>query len=99
MSGAAARRSYPASKVGAARRRHPASEVRGGQGKPPRPRGQGWQLGGDTSCPRPGVVILKTHPEPEARGGSREELPKPEARAGGLEEHPKEGWQLRCRRA
>ena len=42
---------------------------------------------------------MKTHPEPEARGGSREELPKPKARARGLEEHPEEGWLLRCRRA
>ena len=36
--------------------------------------------------PRPGAVTLRSHPEPEARGGSWEEPPTPEARAGGWEE-------------
>ena len=31
-------------------------------------------------------MTLRSHPEPEARGGSWEEPPTPEARAGGWEE-------------
>ena len=50
-------------------------------------------------CPRPGVVTLRSHPEPEARGGSWEEPPMPEARAGGREEPPEEWWLRRRRRA
>ena len=38
--------------------------------------------------PRPGAVTLRSHPEPEARGGSWEEPPTTEARASGWEEHP-----------
>ena len=38
---------------------------------------------------------MRSHPEPEARGGSWEEPPTPEARASGREEQPKE-WRL-CR--
>ena len=38
---------------------------------------------------------MRSHPEPEARGGSWEEPPTPEARASGWEEQPKE-WRL-CR--
>ena len=34
-------------------------------------------------CPRQGAVTLRSHPEPEARGGSWEETPTPKARAGG----------------
>ena len=52
-----------------------------------------------TSCPRPGVVTLKSHPEPEARGGSWEEPPTPEARASSREEQPEEWWLRRHRRA
>ena len=90
----------PRPRSGGAGRSHLAPEAKCGDlEEPPQARGQGQHLGGDTSCPRPGVVIVKTHPEPEARGGSREELPKPKARARGLEEHPEEGWLLRCRRA
>ena len=33
-------------------------------------------------------MILRSHPEPEARGGSWEEPPTPEARAGGREDQP-----------
>ena len=70
---------------GAAERRYPASEVRGGREKPPRPKAGG--------------VTLRSHHEPEARGGSWEKPPTPEARAGGREEHPEERWLHRCRRA
>ena len=42
---------------------------------------------------------MRSHPEPEARGGSWEEPPMPEARVGGREEQPKERWLLRHRRA
>ena len=52
-----------------------------------------------TSCPRPGVVTLKSHPEPEARGGSWEEPPTPEDRAGSQEQHPEEQRLHRHRRA
>ena len=31
---------------------------------------------------------MRSHPEPEARGGSWEEPPTPEARAGGREDQP-----------
>ena len=44
-------------------------------------------------------MTLRSHPEPEARGGSWEEPPTPKARAEGREEHPKERWLHRCRRA
>ena len=33
-------------------------------------------------------MTLRSHPEPEAKGGSWEEPPMPEGRAGGQEEHP-----------
>ena len=38
---------------------------------------------------------MRSHPEPEARGGSWEEPPMPEAR----EEQPEEWWLSRHRRA
>ena len=44
-------------------------------------------------------MTLRSHPKPEARGGSWEEPPTPEARAGGREEHPEERWLRRHRRA
>ena len=50
-------------------------------------------------CPRPGSVTLRSHPEPEARGGSWEEPPTPEARACSWEEPPEEKWLSRHRRA
>ena len=49
-----------------------------GQEELPHVRGQG-QLGEATSRPRPGVVTLRSHPEPKARGRSWEEPPTPEA--------------------
>ena len=67
----------------------------------PRVRGQ-WQSGrpGEaTSRLRPGVVTLRSHPKPEARGGTWEEPPMPEARAGGLEEQPQKRWLRRHRSA
>ena len=80
-------------------KRHPTSEVRGG-GREELPHIQGqWRLGGDTPCPRSGAVTLRSHPEPEASGGSWEEPPMPEARTGNQEEHPEERWLLRHRRA
>ena len=42
---------------------------------------------------------MRSHPEPEARGGSWEEPPMPEARAGGQEEQPKEWWLRRHKKA
>ena len=42
---------------------------------------------------------MRSHPEPEARGGNREEPPMPEARARGWEEQPEEWWLGRHRRA
>ena len=44
-------------------------------------------------------MTLRSHPEPEASGGSWEEPPMPEARTGNQEEHPEERWLLRHRRA
>ena len=41
-----------------------------------------------TSHSRPRAVTLRSHPEPEAKGGSWEEPPMPEARACSWEEHP-----------
>ena len=82
----------------AARRSYPGSEASGGQEETPCVRGQG-RLGETTSCLRPGVVTLRSHPEPEARGGSWEEPPTPEVRADGQEEQPKEWWLRRHRRA
>ena len=83
-------------------RRHPASEVRGGgREELPRVRGQcpSGRPGEATSRLRPGVVTLRSHPKPEARGGTWEEPPMPEARAGGLEEQPQKRWPCRHRRA
>ena len=42
---------------------------------------------------------MKSHPEPQARGGSWEEPPMPNARASSQEEQPKEWWLHRHRRA
>ena len=81
-----------------AERSYPASEVSGGREQTPRVRGQG-RPGEATSRPRPEAVTLRSHPEPEARGGSWEEPPMPEARAGGREEPPEEWWLRRRRRA
>ena len=65
------------------------SEVSGGWEETPRVRGQG-RPGDATSHRRPGAVILRSHPEPVARGGSWEEPPTPEDRASSPEEHPEE---------
>ena len=48
------------------------SEVRGGREETPQVRGQG-QLREATLRQRPGVVTLRSHPEPQARSGSWEE--------------------------
>ena len=45
------------------------------------------------------MVTLRSHPEPEARGGSWKKPSLPEARAGGWEEQPKKWWLHRRRRA
>ena len=82
----------------AAGRSYPASEASGGREETSHVRGQG-RPGEATLRPRPGVVTLKSHPEPEARGGTWEEPPTPEARAGGREEQPEEWWLRRHRRA
>ena len=73
--------------AGTAWRSNPVSEVRGGREETPQVRGQG-QLREATLRQRPGVVTLRSHPEPEARGGSWEEPPTPEARASGREGQP-----------
>ena len=79
-SGAAAERSYPASKV------------RGCGGEEiPGKRGQGRRLGGPTTRLRSGAVAGRTNPTPETMGSGLEELPHtptPEARGSGLEELP-----------
>ena len=77
-SGAAAERSYPASKVS------------GGREETPCVRDQGWP-GEATSCLRSGAVTLRSHAKPEARGGSWEEPPTPEARAGAGRSNPRSG--------
>ena len=94
-----ARRRHPVSKIrAAARRSYPASEASGGREETPRIRDQG-RPGEATSRPRPGPLTLRSHPEPEARGGSWEEPPTPKARAGSREEQPKQWWLRRHRRA
>ena len=60
--------------AGMAERSYPASEASGSREETPRIRGQG-QPAEATLRPRPGAVTLKSHPEPEARGGSWEEPP------------------------
>ena len=82
----------------AARRSYHASEASGGREETPRVRGQEWP-GKATLRPRPGAVNLRSHPQPEARGGSWEEPPTPDPRAGGWEEQPQEWWLRRHRRA
>ena len=82
----------------AARRSYPASEASGGREETPRIRDQGRPREA-TSCLRPGAVTLRSHPEPEARGGSWEEPPTPKARASSREEQPKDQWLRRHRRA
>ena len=84
-----AKRSYPASEVGAAGRSYPTSEVRDGQEGIPCIRGQGWRPGGDTPRLRSGAA-RRSHLPPEARAGDPEEPPTPEAGAIGQEEHPEE---------
>ena len=81
----------------AAERSYSASRVRGGPKETPHVRRWG-QLGEANSHRRPGAVTLRSHPGPEARGGSWEEPPMPEARAGGQEEQPEERWLRRHRR-
>ena len=82
----------------AARRSYPTSEASGGREETSRIRDQG-RPGEATSRLRPGPLTLRSHPEPEASGGSWEEPPMPEARVGGREEQPEERWLLRHRRA
>ena len=79
-------------------RNYPASEASGGWEETPHVQGQG-RPGEATSHPRPGVVTVRSHPEPQARGGGWEEPLTPEARAGGREEQPEEQWLSRHRRA
>ena len=73
------------------------SEVRGGREETLHVRGQ-WRPGGDTPRPRSGAA-RRSHPEPEARGGSWEEPHTPQAKAGDQEEQPEEWWLHRHRRA
>ena len=88
----AAKRRHPTSEVrAAAGRSYPASEASGSREETLHDGGQG-QPGEATSRPRPGVVTLRSHPEPEARGSSWEEPPTSEASASGREEQPEEWW-------
>ena len=93
--------------LSAAERSYPTSEVRGrglecqAATAQERPRGatQRPRLGrpgGATPRPRPGAVTLRSHPKPEARGGSWEEPPAPEARACGREEQPEEKGKIKA---
>ena len=82
----------------AAEKSYPTSEASGGPEETPRVRDQ-ERPGEATSRSRPMAVTLRSHPEPEARGGICEEPPTPEARAGGREEQPEERWLSRHRRA
>ena len=83
-SGAAAERSYPASEASGCRKETPRDQGQGGgREETAHVRGQG-QLGEATSHPRPGIVTLRSHPEPEAR-------------ARGQEEQPEEQWRSRHR--
>ena len=68
-SGAAAKRSYPASEVGAAAKRsYPASKARGGsQEDLPYARGQGQRPGGPTPCLRPGPLAGRSNPTSKER--------------------------------
>ena len=71
------------------------SEVRGGSREElSRVQGQG-QPGEATSHPRPGVVTLRSHPEPKARGGSWEEPPRARGQRGDPEEPPRARGQGR----
>ena len=63
------------------------SKVSRGREETPCVRCQGWP-GEATSHLKPRVVTLRSHPKPEAKGGSWEEPSMPEARAGGREELP-----------
>ena len=52
------------------------SEVRGNSlEEPPHIRGQGRGPGGVTLRQRPGTAAGRSHPAPEARGGSQEDQP------------------------
>ena len=59
----------------AAGRSYPVSEASGGREETPHVRGQG-RPGEATLRLRPGAVTLRSHPEPEARAGGREEQPE-----------------------
>ena len=85
----AARRRHPASEVrAAAGRSYPASEASGGPEETPHVRGQG-RPGETTSQPRPEAVTVRSHLEPEARGGSWEEQPKPRPRPAARRSNPR----------
>ena len=71
------------------------SKVRGSaQEETPHVRGQG-RPGEATLRPRPGTVTLRSHPEPEARGGSWEEPPRARGQRGDPEEPPRAQGQGR----
>ena len=59
-------------------RSYPVSEASGGWEETSHVRDQG-RPGEATSRLRPGPLTLRSHPEPEASGGSWEEPPMPEA--------------------
>ena len=86
------RRRLRAGALSAAERSYPISEVRGRGLECQAATAQEWPRGATLRlrseaagrsllAPRPGAVTLRSHPEPEARGGSWEEPPRPQARA------------------
>ena len=96
---AAARRSYPVAEASGGQEETPLIRDQGPPGEATSHRRPGAVTLGATLSPRPGEAAGRSHPEPEARGGSWEEPPTPEARAGGWEERPEEWWLCRHRRA
>ena len=61
---------------GGDRRSYPVSEASGDWEEAPHVRGQGW----------PGEATLRSHPEPEARGGGQEEPSRIQGWGSGREE-------------
>ena len=70
-----AKRSYPTSEVRGSGRECQAAMAQEQLRGATQVRGQGWQPGGATLCPRPGAVAERSHPASEAGGSGWEELP------------------------
>ena len=88
---AAAKRSYPTSKVRGSSRECQAVMVQEQPRRTTQVRGQGWQPRRATLRPRSGAMTERSYPASEVRGSGLEELPQaptPEARGGSVEELP-----------